>query len=324
MLHENKHFIEVMRRALEISDRWGVAISGGADSLGLFFAINDFLSKINQKVKLYLLIVNHNLRTESLKEIEFIENVASFYNYKLCKLYWKHDSLFENNLYDSARKARYELLINSCKENNIEVLFTAHHFDDQVETFEMRVKKGAGVSGLSCINSYLKYKDINILRPFLEVKRHDIKCYLSKKNCLLIEDRANYNENYERARMRKVQKNQEFSDDSVLGGNINLIVKKMSLASEALDFYTEIEFNRIVLADEINLCISVNAENFFQIPRKIAIKILKKILIIYFFFKEKRVLFQEMRRYLFVENHTLQFSNLAIECSKNCFLFRKQ
>ena len=77
--------------------------------------------------------------------------------------------------------------------------------------------------------------------------------------------------------MRKVQKNQEFSDDSVLGGNINLIVKKMSLASEALDFYTEIEFNRIVFADEINLCISVNAENFLQIPKKIAIKILKTL-----------------------------------------------
>jgi tRNA(Ile)-lysidine synthase len=337
MLHKNKHFIEAMIKALEISKIWGIAISGGADSLGLFVAINDFLLKTSQKVTLNLLIVDHNLRTESIREIEFIENLANFYHYKLLKLSWKHNNSFKNNLYDAARKARYEMLIHSCRDNNIKVLFTAHHFDDQVETFKMRLKKGSGVSGLTCINSHLKYQNINIMRPFLKIKHHDIKCYLSKKNFLWVEDRANYNQQCARAKMRKFQKDTEFSEDRssndnvLLGENINLIVSKMSLASEALDFYTEIEFNRIVCIDQINLCISVNAESFFQIPKKISIKILKKILITCFFFKEKRVLFQEllnlhenMRKNLFAENYTLQFSNLEIECGKNCFLFKKQ
>ena len=325
MLHKNKNFNEIMKKALEISDRWVIAISGGADSLGLFFVIMDFLSEIHQKVELYLLTVNHNLRAEVVKEIEYINEIACFYGVKFDKLEWNHNNIFDGNIYNDGRKARYNLMTQRCNEIGSKVLFTAHHLDDQIETFEMRVARGAGVSGLSCIKQHVRYKNINILRPFLEIKRKDIKNYLSKKNILWIEERTNYNSDYERAKIRRNQLNQRFDEN--YGVNVNLISKKMYLANEALDFYLNIEFNSIVFFDKN--AISIDKSRFFEIPIEIAVRILKKIMIENFLIEERRIyfeniliLYESMKKKLFEENTTLRFSNFVVECMKDCFYFR--
>jgi tRNA(Ile)-lysidine synthase len=332
MLHKGKNFNEIMENAKKISGKWGVAISGGADSLGLFFAIRDFLFEMNWNVELNLLIVNHNLRTESAKEVEFVEDLANNYNYKLYKVEWNHGGFFEKNLYDNARKARYKLIIDECKANEIGVFFTAHHFDDQIETFKMRIARGAGVSGLSCINSHLICDGVSIFRPFLEVKRKDIKSYLSKNNIIWIEDRANYNINYERARMRRVEGVSGCIGENSLG-NLSLVVKKMFLANDALNFYTDLEFARVVSVNYTDMVkiIVVNRSGFFEIPVKIATRILKKILIMHFFVEPRRVIFceliniyEKMKNNLFIESGYLQFSNFMIQCNKDCFLFKKQ
>ena len=76
------------------------------------------------------------------------------------------------NLEDKARQARFNIFCKEIPENG--TLLLAHHLDDQVETILMRMFKGAGPTGISGINEYYKYKNINILRPLLDVSKDKI------------------------------------------------------------------------------------------------------------------------------------------------------
>ena len=71
-----------------------------------------------------------------------------------------------------ARKARYEILSNYCRKNNVNTLLTAHNFEDQVETFFIRLSRGSGLKGLSSMSPLSKLGNkIELYRPLLDTKK---------------------------------------------------------------------------------------------------------------------------------------------------------
>ena len=53
---------------------------------------------------------------------------------------------------------------------------TAHHEDDQIENFYIRLLRGSGVTGLSSMLEIINYnKNLNILRPLLSLKKMNYK-----------------------------------------------------------------------------------------------------------------------------------------------------
>jgi tRNA(Ile)-lysidine synthase len=320
---ENKNFLNLILNAIQ--EKYAIALSGGSDSLALFYIMKDFLYKKNLYNLPTLITVNHNFRQESKLECEFVQKIAKFYCFDfVCLNLEKTDFLNIKNKQDYARKMRYKLMIDYCKKNNIQTLMTAHHLDDQRETILMRLNRGAGVDSLHGIKKINIINEIKIIRPFLEIPKSLIMNYMSHNNHLWIEDRTNQSDNFERSRTRKQL---SYGNYKISNDGINLLATKMKNAANALNFYTEIEYKNIVEINEKNE-IKITKELFLNLQIEIVLRILKKIFVIHGEKKTNRVLYENLidlyeKMKCLKNNHSLQFGNFLILSCDNCFLFKK-
>ncbi|WP_425263195.1 tRNA lysidine(34) synthetase TilS [Vibrio owensii] len=88
-----------------------------------------------------------------------------------------------------AREKRYEALKSHMSDKS--VLLTGHHMDDQAETMLMRLLRGSGIDGLSCIASRSKQDGLTICRPLLGVRKADLKRYADANELEWVEDESN-------------------------------------------------------------------------------------------------------------------------------------
>ncbi|MFK7812265.1 MAG: tRNA lysidine(34) synthetase TilS, partial [Maribacter sp.] len=84
------------------------------------------------------------------------------------------------------------------QKNNIKTLVTAHHADDNLETFLINLSRGTGMDGLTGIPS----KTDTISRPLLAFSRAQILDYATAENLNWVEDRSNADVKYLRNKIR--------------------------------------------------------------------------------------------------------------------------
>ena len=131
------------------------------------------------------------------------EQVSKFPNTQHHILQWDGNKP-DTGVMQAARQARYDLLTSFCADHNVPVLMTAHHSDDQVETFLIRLTKGSGIDGLGCTQKYSKLNDTLMLyRPLLDFSHQDLVDYCTENDIEWIEDPTNNDTSYERNRLRK-------------------------------------------------------------------------------------------------------------------------
>ena len=175
-----------------------VGVSGGADSLALVLMLKDTLPKYN----IIALSVDHGLRPSSNAEAMYVKKVMDDFGIEHHILYWEGEKPVAG-IEESARIARYNLLCNWCKNNNIQYLAIAHHLHDQAETFLMRIERGSGIVGLSSMMEVSTKDGIKILRPLLRIHPDTMKNYLIQRNINWVEDESNLCDDFLRVRMRK-------------------------------------------------------------------------------------------------------------------------
>lgn len=182
-----------------------LGVSGGADSVCML----DVMAKIASKADLKLLIahVNYGLRgKDSDKDEDFVRELAGKYNLQCIVLKQGtlspalprrgRGNLFSENV---LRETRYDFFEKVRKENKFDFVAVAHNADDQVETYLMRIIRGAGLQGLSA----MKYKNNFIIRPLLGTTRKDILVYLKKNNLKFRNDKTNNTDLFLRNKIRK-------------------------------------------------------------------------------------------------------------------------
>lgn len=175
-----------------------VGVSGGADSLALVLMLKETYPNFD----IIALSVDHGLRPSSLDEALYVKKIMQQFDIEHHILTWEGDKP-QTGIEEQARIARYNLLCNWCKENNVKYLAIAHHMYDQAETFLMRLERGSGLFGLSSMAEVSKKCGITILRPLLKCHPDELKEYLNSKNISWVEDESNNCDDFLRVKMRK-------------------------------------------------------------------------------------------------------------------------
>jgi tRNA(Ile)-lysidine synthase len=154
------------------------------------------------KPDLTVLTVDHGLRAESRDEAAMVTRVATRLGLPHAILTWRQGAKQSGGLQERARAARYDLMAAYCHAHDIPALVTAHHLDDQAETFLMRLKRGSGLDGLAAIPEESVWSGIAVLRPLLEMPKARLAATLAAASLGWAEDPSNCDERFERARMR--------------------------------------------------------------------------------------------------------------------------
>ena len=173
-----------------------VAVSGGADSLALVLQ----LQKTGKKI--VAITVDHGLRGESAQEAEYVAEIMAKNHIEHHILKWEGKKP-ETGIEEAARQARYKLMVEFCKSRQIKVLAVGHHLRDQAETFLLRLQRGSGVFGLSCMQPVVNCEGIKIIRPQLNKTPEQLKTFLTEKKVDWIEDPMNQDEDFVRVKIRK-------------------------------------------------------------------------------------------------------------------------
>jgi tRNA(Ile)-lysidine synthase len=182
--------------------RLALAVSGGADSMALLHLMAEWRAEGEAKPDLAVLTVDHGLRAESRDEAAMVTRMATRLGLPHAILTWTQGAKQSGGLQERARAARYDLMAAYCHAHDIPALVTAHHLDDQAETFLMRLKRGSGLDGLAAIPEESVWSGIAVLRPLLEMPKARLAATLAAAGLGWAEDPSNSNERFERARMR--------------------------------------------------------------------------------------------------------------------------
>jgi tRNA(Ile)-lysidine synthase len=189
-IHLEENFPEMQGRKILL------AISGGIDSMVLL----NLLSHLN--IDLYLAHCNFNLRGQaSADDQSLVQSEAKSYDYPL------HLKQFDTSHYAdqhkcsiqmAARELRYSWFDELLNKNGYDYLVTAHHADDNLETFFINLSRGTGIEGLTGIPE----KADRILRPLLPFGKEEIKNYAVKNKLGWREDLSNQDNKYLRNKIR--------------------------------------------------------------------------------------------------------------------------
>lgn len=170
-----------------------IALSGGVDSVVLAHAA----SRVSHE-SLYCLHVNHGISDNAEQWesfcFEFCKQIGAKFKSKQFHLKGV------NNLESVARDCRYEFFIENLSDGD--VLLTAHHMDDQAETFLLRLMRGAGVDGLASMRPTRNLGNGILARPLLGYSKDDLMAYAKENDLKWVEDESNQSSDYDRNFLR--------------------------------------------------------------------------------------------------------------------------
>ena len=178
-------------RLINFGDRVICAVSGGADSMALLWAM--YLLRDKLGITLECAHFNHQLRdAESERDAAFVRQFCEDFQ---IPFHYGTEKVKAGNkgLEAAARDARYSFLKGLPGK-----IATAHTADDNAETVLMHLIRGTGLKGLGGITP----ANGNVIRPMLGVTREEVLAFLAEYSVSYVEDSTNGEDAFLRNRLR--------------------------------------------------------------------------------------------------------------------------
>lgn len=178
------------------NSKFYIAVSGGIDSMVLVHLFQ------HSRLEFGLLHCNFKLRgEESDADMRFIHDYCDENRLQLRIGFFETASIAKEmkvSIQVAARELRYHWFYEQMAENNVQYVATAHHLDDNLETFIINLSRGTGLDGLIGIPS----QNDKIIRPLLPFSREEIEKYAKENNLKWREDSSNASDTYLRNKIR--------------------------------------------------------------------------------------------------------------------------
>jgi tRNA(Ile)-lysidine synthase len=184
--------------------KFGVAVSGGADSVALLRLLLELRDAAKAKYPFAIAVLhfNHQLRGRASDADEkFVRNLARAFQ---LEFYAGTEDVSaaarraKRNLEDAGRRERYAFFAREIAQGHVACVATAHTMDDQAETVLAHILRGTGLAGLGGIHAVSG----GVVRPLLGIRRADLRGYLQARKQRWREDATNCDVSRTRARIR--------------------------------------------------------------------------------------------------------------------------
>lgn len=232
-----------------------VALSGGADSMALTLLLREHLRLQQIRTPLLAITVDHRLRPESAQEAADVGRMVTErwgVVHVVTECEWASESPLDtaagaggvnerptkprmSKVQEEARRYRYALLQQVCREKRVQCLFVAHNLGDQLETMLFRLGRASGINGLagiarvstlmgslsggdtadgsspsiddvsSRVGSSLDRGSVRLVRPLLSISKVQLKETCRHFGQEWVEDPSNDKLLFDRIRIRKVR-----------------------------------------------------------------------------------------------------------------------
>ncbi len=235
---------------IRAGDRIIVGLSGGADSVCLFYLLASLQEKMGFELR--AVHVHHGIRPEAEQDVSYVEktcrekgiscsvfreNVPAFAkehglteeeagrmlryrDFRKALAQWEEEETEGRHMSTGERRGQERM---ACRYR----VAVAHHLDDQAETVLFQLFRGSGLAGL---RGMLPARE-NIIRPILCLSRKEIEEYLREKGIFWCEDRTNASEEYSRNKIR--HKILPYAEKEICEGAAGHIGKAAEILQEA-------------------------------------------------------------------------------------------
>lgn len=181
-------------RAIPVSDRYFVALSGGLDSMALLAFALPYLLKSYQP-RIQIIHVHHGLSQFADEWAAHCQSVSDALGLE-CHVERVSVVADGKGLEAAAREARYRVFERYLSDGG--VLLQGHHQNDQAETVLMRLLRGAGPEGLSGIPQQRALSNAQLFRPWLALPRCVLETEIQKYPVKWVEDDSNTDLQFDR------------------------------------------------------------------------------------------------------------------------------
>jgi tRNA(Ile)-lysidine synthase len=261
-LLELRNAVRPFLENLTAGDSAIVAVSGGADSLALAYALNKEAPEL--AITLIAVTVDHQLQTGSGDQAEKVQEQLKSMGYQEV-IIEKVSVVEKSGLEADARTARYAALDAIANSYGASQIFLGHTRDDQAETVLLGLARGSGtrsLSGMATING--KYA-----RPYLQLTRAQTVAACFEAEITPWNDPHNINEKFSRVRVRN--KVMPVMEEEIGPGIAAALARSAAILrddADALDEMAQAVISRVDLSD-------LDCAALTELPRAIRSRVLR-------------------------------------------------